>query len=142
LNPKKSKELYKVTADELNIEEDLVKDLVEMYWKEIRKSITGLKHHSIFVAGIGTFNAKPWKLTEIREKYETRISYNNGSNYRKIAIKTDLEATVAKIKVLEEQIAATKLKKKLIKDKRNEKINNPTLEEQGPDSRGSNELNP
>lgn len=136
MNPKKSKSLYKITAEELNITEDLVKDLTDMYWSEIRKSITELKHHSIYAAGIGTFNAKSWKLSEIREKYETRISYNNGSNFRKMAIKTELENTVAKIKGLEEQIAGTKLKKKSIKAKRNDKTN---LEEQMADPRGDDE---
>ena len=136
MNPKKSKELYKVTAEELNINEDLVKDLTDMYWNEIRKSITGLKHHLIYVAGIGTFNAKSWKLSEIREKYEKRISYNNGSNFRKMAIKAELEGTVAKIKILEEQITEATLRKKHIKDKRNDKTN---LEKQVANPRGDNE---
>ena len=140
MNPKKVKELYKITAEELNVKEDLVRDLTDMYWKEIRKSITDLKHPSIYAAGLGTFNAKSWKLAEIREKYEVRISYNNGSNYRKMAIKTVLENTVSQIKGLEEQLESNKLKKKSIKEKRNEKANNTDMEEQGSDSRRGDEL--
>ncbi len=127
MNPKKSKSLYKDTADQLNQSEELVKDVVELYWKDIRKMITTLAHPAIFVHGLGTFKAKSWKVAEIREKYEKKLSYNDGSTFRKMTIKTELEERIARIKLLQEQIQSDKDKKQSIKDKRYDKKN---MEEQ------------
>ena len=37
--PKKSNELYKEVAEDLEVSADLVEDLVQLYYKEIRKNL-------------------------------------------------------------------------------------------------------
>ena len=56
--PKKSNELYREVAEDLEVSEDLVEDLVQLYYKEIRKNLTGLKYPRINVDGLGQFVAK------------------------------------------------------------------------------------
>ena len=121
MNPKRAKYFYKPVADKLEVEEELVKDAVEMYWHEIRKSITELKHHAIYVKGLGTFLAKSWKVAEVREGYEKRIEANTASSFVKMTIKAELELRVKRLKLLEENIQKDKDRKQSIKDKRNDK---------------------
>jgi hypothetical protein len=141
LNPKRPDYFYKLTADELGVSEDLVRSAVELYWKEVRKSITELKHHAIHVKGLGTFLAKPWKLKEMKEKYVFQMSLNDGSTFRKMAIKADMDARILKIEKLEADIEKDKLRKQSIKDKRHDKINSANLEEQGSNTGRSLEQN-
>ena len=85
--PKKAKEFYKATAEQLGISEDLVRDAVEMYWADVRKALTEMQFHAIFIDKLGTFSAKERRLQEALEQYERYDNLNDGSTYRKMAIK-------------------------------------------------------
>jgi hypothetical protein len=119
LVPKKSKDLYKQVAEELGFPEDLVKDVVEMYWQDVRKALTDMKHHAIYVEGFGTFKSKEKRLTEALEEYERLYNNNKGDSFRKMAMKTELGLRIGKIKHLLDLLNKDKHKRQLIKDKRN-----------------------
>jgi DNA polymerase III delta prime subunit len=142
LNPEKPAYFKKLTAEKLGLEEELVKDVVELYWKDVRKAITELQHYAINVEGLGTFLTKPWKLKEMREKFEYMLSKNDGSTFRKMAIKTELEDKVSKIKNLEEGLFKEKTKKQSIKELRHAKANSTNLEKQSSYNRGTVEQDP
>lgn len=122
--------LYKQVADELGFTEDLVKDVVEIFWQDVRKALTDMEHHAIYIECLGTFKSKEKRLLEALEKYERLYSYNKGDSFRKMAMKTELGSRIQKIKHLLELMNKDKLKKQLIKDKRNGKLNQDNLEEQ------------
>lgn len=121
--PKKSKDLYKLTAEQLGISEDLVKDAVEMYWVDVRKALTDMSHHAIFIDNLGTFSAKELRLKQALEKYERLHGFNDGSTYRKMTMKQELTSRIDKIKRLLNLIDNDKEKKQLIRDKRNGNTN-------------------
>jgi hypothetical protein len=137
LVPKKSKELYRKVAQELGFTEDLVKDVVEMYWHDVRKALTDMKHHAIYVEGLGTFKSKEKRLTEALEEYERLYANNKGDSFRRMAMKTELGSRIEKIKNLLDLMNKDKHKKQLIKDKRNGQSTITTMEEQISDTRGS-----
>lgn len=139
--PKKSKELYKQVAEDLGFTQDLVKDVVEMYWHDVRKALTDMKHHAIYVEGLGTFKSKEKRLTEALEEYERLYNNNKGDSFRKMAMKTELGSRVEKIKHLLDLMNKDKHKKQLIKDKRNGQFNIPNMEEQSPDLGRNDEHN-
>jgi hypothetical protein len=60
-------------AEQLNLSEELVADVVNFYWQEIRKSLSSLSHSRIHVTNLGDFVTKYWKLDdkiEMLEKWE------------------------------------------------------------------------
>jgi nitrogenase subunit NifH len=70
LRPKKAKELIPKVAVELDIPEQLVKDVTDFYWQEIRKSLSGLKHSRVHLTNLGDFTIKHWKLDDKIEMLE------------------------------------------------------------------------
>ena len=141
MNPKPAKDFYKITADQLGISEELVRDAVDMYWKEIRQSMTELKHFSIYAKGIGTFNIRFKKLAELQEKVERKLSYNDGSSFRKMVIKTELENKLSMITIVKEMLIQDRVTKKLIKSKRHDTTNKTDLEKQVVNPGGIGSLN-
>jgi nucleoid DNA-binding protein len=130
LVPKKSKDLHKLVAEELGFTEDLVRDAVGMYWHDVRKALTDMSHHAIYVEGLGTFKSKEKRLTEALEEYERLYLHNKGDSFRRMAMKTELGSRIEKIKHLLDLMNKDKHKKQLIKDKRNGKLDHKNLEEQ------------
>lgn len=137
--PKKAREFYKVTAEQLGISEDLVRDAVEMYWTDVRKALTEMQFHAVFIDKLGTFSAKERRLTEALEEYERYDNLNDGSTYRKMTIKQEGQDRIQKIKKLLELINSDKQKKELIKQKRNNELTTQNLEEQVANPGGSNQ---
>lgn len=135
MNPKRVKDFYKPTAEQLDVSKEYVEDAIQMYWKEVRKAITEMKYHAIKVDGLGTFKVKHWKLPEMKEKFQKIISCNDGTSFRKMSIKSDYEKMILMVEHLETTVKEEQLRQQSIKDKRNEKVSNH-LEEQVSDTRG------
>jgi hypothetical protein len=73
LNPLKAKSLIPEVAQELDLEESLVQDVVKYYWKNIRKNLSEMSHPKIHVTNLGDFNVKHWKIDTLitnLEKWE------------------------------------------------------------------------
>jgi 4-alpha-glucanotransferase len=70
MNPKKSSILYKEVSEENNVEEVLVADLIDFYYKELRGQLSDLKYPRINVEGLGQFVIKE-KLAEV---YITKLT--------------------------------------------------------------------
>lgn len=138
--PKRARDLYKIVAERLGISEDLAKDAVEFYWSEVRKALTEMRYHAIYIDNLGTFKAKEARLQEAVEKYQRMHSHNDGSTFRKMSMKKDHELRITKITNLLALIDADRIKKQSVKNKRNEALNCTNLEEQVVDTRGSIEL--
>jgi len=71
LKPRKAKELIPQTARELDISEDLVNDVVSFYWREVRSSLSSLKHSRVHITNLGDFLIKTWKLDETIQRIQT-----------------------------------------------------------------------
>ena len=73
MHPKKAKDFIPSVASDLNLSEELVKDVVLTYWQEIRKSLSGLKHQRVHLTNLGDFVIKHWKIDnriDALEKWE------------------------------------------------------------------------
>lgn len=62
MKPKKSKELIPEVAKELDISQNIVEAVVQMYWKEVWENVTQLSSPKIHVENFGDFNIKHWLL--------------------------------------------------------------------------------
>lgn len=58
MNPKKAKELNKLTAEALNKDQELVDDIVDFYWLKVRKMLGSIEHPYIRMPNLGTFNIR------------------------------------------------------------------------------------
>lgn len=131
MNPKKSKELIKPTAEELKLPETLVKDAVDFYWENIRKSLSELKKSKITVASMGTFSINPKKLVGLKEKYKTIGERMNTDTFNKFSAKKEIERKLENIETIFDEINENVKKKQEIKQKRkdDEARNSTSLEE-------------
>lgn len=73
MRPKKAKDFIPDVAGQLSLEDSLVEDVIDYYWREIRKNLSGLTHTRIHLTNLGDFVIKHWKVgekIEILEKWE------------------------------------------------------------------------
>lgn len=75
MRPKKAKEFIPEVAKETNHSEQLVTDVINFYWSEVRKSMSTLAHNRIHITNLGDFVVKHWKVDdkiEGLEKFEEK----------------------------------------------------------------------
>ena len=76
MRPRKSKEFIPVIAKKANVSAELAEDVILYYWREIRKSLSGLSHSRIHVTNLGDFVTKYWKVNDKLDMLE-RWEENN-----------------------------------------------------------------
>lgn len=133
MNPKKPKTLITDLYLELDIDKNLVSDIVDFYWLNVRKSITQISYPRIGIENLGSFELKVKSLQNTIDKYQNALNKTDTSNFRKyskyMAIKNRLEILEnSKASILEE-----KERKKQIKTNRYGD-NTRSMEEKGKDS--------
>ena len=93
--PKKPKLLYKQLAEETNLNETLIDNLITFYYKEIRSEMSALNHTKIYIDGLGQFVVKSKTVDNLILKYERIIAkadnYSFSSYHNKIRLTTRLE---------------------------------------------------
>lgn len=62
MKPKKVKDLIPKLASELQLSEQEVKSVLDVYWDKIRKTLSSLEHNRVYLRGLGTFYLKPWAV--------------------------------------------------------------------------------
>lgn len=73
LRPRKAKDFIPQVSEQLDLSEEIVADVVNFYWQEIRKSLSSLSHSRIHLTNLGDFIVKHWKIDdkiEMLEKWE------------------------------------------------------------------------
>lgn len=93
--PVKPKTLFKQIAEEEDISQQLVDDLVTEYYKIIRKILSNLTYTRVNVDGIGQFVVKPKTVQKLIEKYNRNLAnldgYSLTSYHNKIRLESRLE---------------------------------------------------
>jgi len=140
LLPKKSSEFFKETAEQFDVSEELVKDLISFYWAEIRRLLSSCEVTDVIVEGLGTFRARSWKIEEILlkhrntiNKYKVNVEEGQKISFYKFAILKEVEENMNRILKLQEMLQIEESKKQSVKQKRYaQKVKN-NLEEQSSD---------
>lgn len=114
--PKKSSILYKPVAEELNISETLVEDLISFYYKEVRFHLSSLSHPRINVDGLGQFVAKSFFIEKTIPRLTNKLMIHDTSTFNAYFSKKQselkLKSLIAlKLKIDEEADKKTKFKK-------------------------------
>ena len=127
--PKKSSILYKPVAEELNISETFVEDLISFYYKEVRQNLSNLVFPRINIEGLGHFIIRTKLVRNAIPRYTNSLENHDTSTfaayYNKKGIETKLDLLIELDKIIQQQ----ELKKiNFIKNK-NEKPFNNSVEE-------------
>jgi hypothetical protein len=144
LKPIKAKTLIPKVAELTHIHEDAVAAIINFYWQEVRKSLSGLKHSRVHLTNLGDFTIKYWKLDDKISKLEKFEEYNRQkglqqmtARFKTVETLFDLKQLKAVVEEEKQRAAFIKLHKKtthVIKGECNQ-----DLEEQGTDTGGDNE---
>ena len=62
MKPKKPNKIYAEVAEELNIPEAMVNDIVSFYWSQVRRTMESLEDPYIDVDNLGMLYVKPKSL--------------------------------------------------------------------------------
>lgn len=137
--PKKAKELVQPTAEQLDLNVEFVQDVIDFYWKEVRKSLSELRAPRVLVSNFGSFQIKTSKIDEQRKKYEDQFnSYKpEDMTFQKHKIKDDIELKLNRINKIMESVESDSNRKKQIREKRYAEKTKDNLEESKRDIPGN-----
>jgi hypothetical protein len=122
MNPKKVKKIYEAVAEDLNLNKDLVEDLVEFYYKDVRKLLTNLEYPRINVDGLGQFVAKPKAVSGSIEKITKSLDDHDTSTFKAYHNKKAMEVKLDLLIKLHSKILDQESKKQeFLKIKKDEK---------------------
>lgn len=122
MTPKKINNLYTVVAEDLNLKVDLVEDLIEYYYKEIRKMLTNLEYPRINIDGLGQFVVKPKTVSNTIEKISKSLNNHDVSTFKAYHNKKAMENKL-------ELLLKLCLKLELVNNKKEEFLKNKYNEE-------------
>lgn len=115
MRPKKSKEFIPEVAESLGIPSDVVTDVINYYWQEIRKSMSGLKHSRIHLTNLGDFVIKHWKVDDKIEMLEKWEENNKLKGLQQIAARFKTAENLFDLKALKKLMEEEGQRKDFIK---------------------------
>lgn len=115
MRPKKAKDFIPEVAKELNLPEELVKDIVLYYWEEIRKSMSSLKHQRIHATNLGDFTIKHWKIDDKIRMLEKWEENNKQKGLQQMTARFKTAETLYDLKHLKKSVEEETQRKEFIK---------------------------
>lgn len=116
--PKNSKHYIIPTANELDMNAELVQDAVSFFFSELREELMNLTHFNINVDGLGTFKAKEQELPKLYAKYSKHLEVASTDTLKHMRMKKDLEENLRKVVNLQRLMTEEKKRRtKFLKNK-------------------------
>lgn len=134
--PKKANKLYTEITKEFDVSEDLVENLVELYYKTLRKNLSSLSELRTNVDGLGHFVIKIQKVKRAIPHYEKVLNNHDTSTFGAYHNKKSVEEKLELLNKINEKIDKELTKKQTFKD---EKYSQTNLAKQETDSGGDNQ---
>jgi len=134
--PKKSKNFLKKTSEDLDIKESMVEDVIDFYWKKVRISLSELDYIKVNILNLGSFKIRKSKIKAVKHKYNEYIKTLEleSMTFDKHVTKNIIKEKIKNLNKIENDIKDYHKRKKEIKNKREEYINNKNLESKESDS--------
>ncbi len=103
MKPTKGKDLINKTANDLDLSEELVKDVVDFYYSIVAKKIESLEYPTIYLHGLGTLRLSMKKLKRDIDGLNKLLDSSHAEDFRKV-IRFNLSKDLMnkKIKALED----------------------------------------
>lgn len=132
--PKKAKDVCKQLAEEQNLSESLIQDVVEFYYKAVKQNMIDIAHPRIDVAGLGHFIVKISTVERGIEKTEKVLKVQDESTFRGYHFKKVLEERLILLKNIQAKMFEVREERRKFKEKKNESSAKSNLGEQDTDS--------
>ena len=140
MKPKKAKEFIPIVAEKESVSEELVKDIVNFYWAEVRKNLSMLTHTRIHLTNLGDFTVKHWKIDDKIDMIQKFEENNKARGLQKMTARFKTAESLYELTSLKKLVEEENQRKdfiKLHKTKSNvkpRKKHNKDMEEQGSNS--------
>jgi nucleoid DNA-binding protein len=116
--PKKSKHFIKPTADKLNCNVQLVDDVINFFYSEVRKSLIGMEGPIVNITNLGSFTAMRKTLPRLVAKYQKHLEVLEPETFSQMKTKKAVEAKLNKVLALQKAFDEEwKRKQQFLKDK-------------------------
>lgn len=122
MTPKKANTFIPKVAEEMKLPEDVVEDIINFYWRDVRITLTGLKEKRIKLASFGTFEVRKKMLEALLRKGKSITDNTVITSYSKHVI---VEGHIQKSQSIRKLLDSFKIEEerhKLVKEKRNGRI--------------------
>ena len=120
MKPKKASILYQQIAEEKDLSKNLVENLVEFYYKNVRTLLSELYHPRINITGLGLFIARKNSINKAIPRFEKYLKNHDTSTYSAYYNKKLLEKRIECLYSIKEQIELEKIRKEKFLSKKNE----------------------
>ena len=120
MKPKKAKDYIPELSNSLNLPVSLVEDVIDFYWQEIRKSLSGLKHQRIHLTNLGDFVIKHWKSDGKIAGFEAWEESNKQKGMQQITARFKTAENLFDLKAIRNSIQEENQRKDFIKLHKNE----------------------
>jgi len=128
--PKKTKDLYKQLAEEQNLSEALVQNVVEFYYKEVKQNMTNITYPRIDISGLGQFIVKVSTVEKGIEKTQKILKVQDEGTFKGYHFKKVLEERLVLLKNIQQKMLDVKEKKRKFREKKHESSTKSNLGEQ------------
>lgn len=115
MRPIKAKEFIPKVAKTTAVDEETTAAIVNYYWREVRKSLSTLKHSRVHLTNLGDFVIKHWKLDEKISKLERFEEYNRQKGLQQMTARFKTVETLFDLKALKVMINEEKQRADFIK---------------------------
>ncbi len=119
MKPIKGKNLYQEISEENDLSKDLVENLVEFYYKNVRTLLSELYHPRINITGLGIFTARENAIKKAIPRFEKYLKNHDTSTYSAYYNKKMLEEKIEFLQCINEQIDSEKKRKEEFKNIKN-----------------------
>lgn len=115
MRPRKAKEFIPKVSDQLSLPNFLVEDIIDYYWQEVRKNLSGLKHQRIHLTNLGDFTIKHWKLDSRITGLENWEENNKQKGLQQITARFKTAENLFNLKNIKKEIEEENQRKDFIK---------------------------
>ena len=126
--PKKAINFCNQVGEELSIDSSLVEDLVEFYYKEVRKLMVNLAYPRLNIEGLGHFVVKENLVKQTIPKLQKSLSEHDTSTFNAYFTKKGKELKLEQLIEVEQKIKEEAKRKEEFKTKKNEEYSKNNLE--------------
>lgn len=119
--PKKPQVIINQVAEELDLPESLVDDIVSFYYKELRKNLSSLEHIRLNLPGLGHFLIRGIVVKKLAYKYNVQIEKYSTDTFTNYHNRKSAEHKIERLTQALEKINEFRKEKKEFKDGRKAK---------------------
>lgn len=116
--PKKPQVIIKQVAEELDLPQSMVDDIVSFYYKEIRKNLSSLEHNKINLSGLGDFIILKSAVHRLADRYVNLSKEYNTDTFKNYHNLKTAESKLQRLEQAKINIEEYQEKKKAFKDGR------------------------